>query len=56
MKKENKKESGRRYERDVALWLMSGWIEARGANDAVIVTDIKRRGEKAMRIVNIYNQ
>jgi len=28
----------------------------RGANDNVIITDVKRSGEKIMRIVNIYNQ
>jgi hypothetical protein len=29
---------------------------SRGANDNVIATDIRRRGEKITRIVNIYNQ
>jgi hypothetical protein len=29
--------------------------QSRGANDDVIVTDIKRRGEKMMRVSNIYD-
>jgi len=29
---------------------------SRGANDDVIATDVRRRGEKIMRIVNIYDQ
>lgn len=29
---------------------------SRGANDDVIVTDVNRRGEKMMRIINIYDQ
>jgi hypothetical protein len=29
---------------------------SRGANDDVIVTDVRRRGEKISRIVNIYDQ
>ena len=33
------------------------WTDlSRGANDDVIVTDIRRRGEKITRIVNIYDQ
>jgi endonuclease/exonuclease/phosphatase (EEP) superfamily protein YafD len=27
-----------------------------GANDNVIVTDVKRRGEKMTKVINIYNQ
>jgi hypothetical protein len=29
---------------------------SRGANDDVIVTDVQRRGEKMMRVINIYDQ
>jgi len=29
---------------------------SRGANDDVIATDVRRRGEKIRRIVNIYDQ
>jgi hypothetical protein len=29
---------------------------SRGANDDVIVTDVKRRGEKMTRVINIYDQ
>jgi len=29
---------------------------SRGANDDIIVTDVRKRGEKIMRIVNVYNQ
>jgi len=29
---------------------------SRGANDNVIVSDVRRRGEKIMRIINIYDQ
>jgi endonuclease/exonuclease/phosphatase (EEP) superfamily protein YafD len=29
---------------------------SRGANDVVMVTDVKRTGEKLTRIINVYNQ
>jgi len=29
---------------------------SRGADDDVMVTDVKRRGEKIMRIINVYDQ
>jgi len=29
---------------------------SRGANDDVITTDVRRRGEKTTRIINVYNQ
>jgi hypothetical protein len=29
---------------------------SRGMNDDVMVTDVKRRGEKMMRIINVYDQ
>jgi hypothetical protein len=33
------------------------WTDlSRGANDDVIATDVRRRGEKITRIVNIYNE
>jgi len=31
-------------------------VSSRGANDDVIVTDVRRRGENITRIVNIYDQ
>jgi len=29
---------------------------SRGANEDVIATDVRRRGERIMRIVNVYDQ
>ena len=36
--------------------MVDRWTDlSRGANDDVIATDVRRRGEQITRIVNIYN-